>query len=341
MNLSDLNQQQYQQHAIGDAIRLLSIATRRRTSAPGAVADAFLEAYPRAVHADLVRKAAVLPGTTSDASWAGSLVPSKLVDAFLPLLRGASVLSTLPYQPVPFQTPVPRQTADGSFAWVGENLPKPATKFAFDSVKLVPAKAAGVVVVTSELMLLTQPGSIPAIQRAMVNGVTKFVDAQLLGSGAPAGGPKGLLNGVTPVTATADLAKDLGSLVSAFFTAAPDASNPWFVVSPAVKGKIAALEVGTNLRETGGTLLSYPVAVSPGAGTNAILLDVDQLLVADAGASIDVSSEATIEMVDNPAAPTASTVVVSLWQADLAGILVERVINWTMKTGSIQYVAVA
>jgi len=53
------------------------------------------------------------------------------------------------------------------------------------------------------------------------------------------------------------------------------------------------------------------------------------LFADDGGVNIDVSREATVEMNTVPTSPiTASSVYVSLWQANLIGLRAERFINW-------------
>jgi hypothetical protein len=49
-------------------------------------------------------KAAVAPGTTTDATWTQPLVTSRLAAGFLALLRQTSVIGKLPVTAVPFNT---------------------------------------------------------------------------------------------------------------------------------------------------------------------------------------------------------------------------------------------
>ena len=79
-------------------------------------------------------KAAVAPGTTTDATWAGPLVNQTIVNDFLELLRPATILGKIPgLRNVPFNCKIPSQTAGGTYGWVGEAKPKPLTKLAFAS----------------------------------------------------------------------------------------------------------------------------------------------------------------------------------------------------------------
>ena len=48
-----------------------------------------------------------------------------------------------------------------------------------------------------------------------------------------------------------------------------------------------------------------------------------------------------VELVDNPAAPTAATVVTSFWDLNLAGFRVERLVNWQAQPTAAKYLVPA
>ncbi len=79
---------------------------------------------------------------------------------------------------------MPYQVTGSSMKWVGENSPKPATKLGFGNVTLSRLKAAGIVVVSRELMTFSAPGSEQALQQILLNELTAFVDSALLGAAA-------------------------------------------------------------------------------------------------------------------------------------------------------------
>ena len=79
--------------------------------------------------------------------------------------------------------------------------------------------------------------------------------------------------------------------------------------------------------------------LSPSAGANLILLDPPVLAVADGGLELDTSDQAIVQMDDAPAAASATTVYVSLWQDNLTGIRVERTVNWKAAAGSVAFTA--
>ena len=97
-------------------------------------------------------------GHATDATWAGPLVNQNIANEFIELLRPATILGKIPgLRKVPFNTKVPTQTAGGTYGWVGEAKPKPVTKLAFSSTSLGIAKAAGIIVLTEELVRLSNP----------------------------------------------------------------------------------------------------------------------------------------------------------------------------------------
>ncbi len=82
-----------------------------------------------------------------------------------------------------------------------------------------------------------------------------------------------------------------------------------------------------------GGLAGIPVLTSTAVPSSAsgdsiiVLVDAAEILLADdAGVSFDVSEQASIQMNSAPSSSAAQQV--SLWQNNLLGIRVERMINW-------------
>jgi HK97 family phage major capsid protein len=259
--LAEQNRADVQREKTADLMRALSARAFGRPHP----AEYFAERWPRSLHRDVVRrhfeapytKAAVAGGSTQDATWAGPLMVPELMAGFLPLLRAASVLAKLPLTPCPFNTRIAKQTAGSSTAWVGENVPKPVSKLAFGNVTLPWSKTVSFIVVTRALLELVEPGSADQLQQTLKDEMTVFVDKEFLGTTAAVANvrPGGILAGITPVTATADLTADLKTLVNTFFTNRPYLLAPYMVCSPGTASKIAALDVGRNVTVNGGTVL--------------------------------------------------------------------------------------
>lgn len=305
---------------------------------------------------ELVLKAAVAPGTTTDATWAGPLAQmTPLASEFLELLRPATILGKIPgFKRVPFNISIPSQTGGGTYAWVGQNAPKPVGKLTFGTVTLGVTKCAGIVVITEELARLSSPSAEATIRADMVEGIARFLDTEFLDptKAAVAGvSPGSVTNGVTPITTTgttpANARQDIVALLNAL-----TAQNIPIAGSVLVMSEANALALSASLNALGQPLfpniginggsgpMGVSVVTSQSVGNNVILLSPPCILFADdGGVTIDVSREASVQMdsaPDNPA--LATTILTSLWQNNLVGLRAERFINWKKaRTGCVQY----
>lgn len=305
---------------------------------------------------ELYLKAAIAAGTTTDATWAGPLVQiMPLAGEFLDLLRPATIIGKIPnLRQVPFNISVPQQTAGGTYGWVGQGAPKPVTNLQFATLQLGFAKAAGIIVLTEELVRLSTPSAEAAVRNDMIKGIAAFLDSQFVLPAVAAVGvvsPASITNGTTPLTTAgtspANARTDILALIASVLAANGDTSNLVLIMS-----QTNALALGAalnplgqslypNMSQGGGTILGIPVVSSQAAANNVILLDAQGILFADDGqVSIDVSREASLQMDSAPdAVQSDSTVMVSLWQHNLVGLRAERWINWKRATlASVKYV---
>ena len=354
--LADLTRTDFQQLQAADLMRALCASAFGRHEGGGPAAY-FAERWPTSVSKDLVvrafdpglhTKAAVAAGTTTDATWGGPLtVPAALVAAFVPLIARQSALLQLPLRRVPFATPVSTQTGDASYAWVAENKTKPVSKFAFSNVSLGPTKVSGIVVLTKELARLTAPGSVEAMQAALAAGLASFVDRQLLDPAVTAIAgerPASITNGVTAVTGGTTVAEKVAALISAFFTALPQASaSTTLIMSPATAGQLAATGQQPTLTVAGGTAFGLRVVTTPSAEADVIILDPTRVLTAREEAPVlDTSDQAAVQMDSAPTdPPTAAVVLLSFWQHDRVGIKCEWKLTWQALPNSVAYCVVA
>jgi HK97 family phage major capsid protein len=305
---------------------------------------------------ELVLNAAVAPGTSNDATWAGPLAPIQpLATEFLELLRPATILGKIDgFLRVPFNVSVPAQTGGGTYGWVGQGAPKPVTKLQFGTVTITITKCAGIIVITEELARNSSPSAEAIIQKDMINGIAQFLDLQLIDPtvAAVAGvSPGSLTNGVTPITSAgttpANARTDVIAMLNALTAANIPIAGAVLIMSEA---NALALSAALNplgqplfpgLSLTGGTgPLGVKVITSQTAGANIVMVAPPCVLYADdGGVTIDVSREASVQMdsaPDNPA--LATTVLTSLWQNNLVGLRAERFINWKKaRTGCVAY----
>jgi HK97 family phage major capsid protein/HK97 family phage prohead protease len=308
---------------------------------------------------EVMVKAAVAAGTTTDATWAGPLVVAKpLVDEFLELLRPRTLLGRIPgLRQVPFNISVPSQTAGGTYGWVGQGAAKPVTSQAFATVTLTFAKAAGIVVLTEELVRFSSPSAEAVTRESMIAGIAQFLDQQFTDPAVAAVAnvsPASITNGATTTASSgvtgAAARADLSAQIAAFAAAdMPLEGSVWLMNDSNAFGLGLSLNalgqpLFPGVGQDGGTLMGRPVIVSNNVGLRIILVHAPSILFADdGGVSIDVSREASIQMDSAPETPsTASTVLVSLWQRNLIGLRAERFITWLRaRTAAVRVITTA
>ncbi len=292
----------------------------------------------------LQTRAAVAPGTTTNATFAAPLVTTNYANEFLELLRPATLLGRIPgLRKVPFNTSMPAQTAGGTYKWVGQNKMKPVTNAQYASVTLGFAKAAGIIVLTEELVKLSTPSAEAAVRDEMIKGVTQFLDGQFVDSTVAAVAnvnPASITNGVAgtaaSATTTAAARTDIAARIAAFAAANFDLGGLVILMSQSTAFTLglAVNAVGApafpGLGISGGSILGVPVITSEAVGAQIILAHAPSILVADeGGVNIDVSREASLELNSAPTdPPDATSVMTSLWQMNLVGIRAERYITW-------------
>jgi HK97 family phage major capsid protein/HK97 family phage prohead protease len=304
---------------------------------------------------ELVLKAAVAAGTTTDATWAGPLAPIKpLTDEFIAYLRPATILGKIPtFLKVPFNVSIAAQTGGGTYGWVGQGAPKPVGKLAFATVTLGITKCAGIIVITEELARNSSPDAESVIRRDMVAGIAQFLDQQFIDPAAAAVAgvaPGSVTNGVTPITTAgstpANARTDIQAMANAMTALNISTAGAYLILSEsnalALTNALNPLgqQLFPGMGQQGGTIMGYQAVASQAAGTTVALIKPDQILYADdGGVTIDVSREASLQMDSAPmAVPDATVVLTSLWQMNYVGLRAERFVNWKKaRTGVVQY----
>lgn len=297
----------------------------------------------------LLLKAAVAPGTVTDATWAAPLVNQTIASDFIELLRPATILGRIPgLRTVPFNTKVPSQTAGGTYGWVGEANPKPVTKLAFAAETLAIAKAAGIIVLTEELVRLSNPSAEALARNDMIAGIARFLDQQFIDPAvaAVAGvNPASITNGAPTAVATTNPLADIMSLLSHFATNNIPVSGVTIIMSevnalalsfarnPDGSAQFPGIGIG------GGSFAGINIVTSQAAAGLVIAVQPSLILYADdGGVTIDASREASLQMDSAPMSPAdATTVYVSLWQNNLVGLRAERFVNWKRVGASVKY----
>jgi HK97 family phage major capsid protein len=295
-------------------------------------------------------KAAVAPGTTTDAAWAGPLIQTGLATEALNLLRGVSILGQLEryVRLVPFEQRIPRATGPALMGgWIAEGAPAPNLAEAYDSVgPLHATKAGAIVVCTEELVRLSRPAAEATVREHLIGGLAAFLDQQFLLPTivAATGRPASITNGATAITSTgttaAQISADLAGLRAAITT--PGQKLVW-VMRPSTMATISAA-LGAANSGLPATLNALPVIASANSPQQIVLLDGAGVLVADEGGfEASTTREATLQMSDAPMFPAdATSVYRSLWPENEVGIKALRWINWLRASnGAVAYMTTA
>jgi len=313
-------------------------------------------------------KAAVGVGTTTDATWASPLIAyNVMASEFIEYLRPNTIIGRIPgLRRVPFNIQMPRTTSASSAGWVGENAPKPVSAMAFDTVQLRWAKAAGIVVLTDELVRFSNPSAEAVVRQDLVDTITQFLDRQFVDPSVAAVtnvSPASITQGVTGVTPTgtneAALRADVATLFANLLTLNLSPSGGVWIMTQqqALRLSLMVNSLGQssfpNINAEGGTLFGYPVVASenipsttgsPTEGYPIIFALAKEILLADDGQVVlDASNQASIQLDGAPDSPPgASTAYISMWQMNMTGLRAERWINWLKRrTGVVQFISSA
>jgi hypothetical protein len=278
------------------------------------------------------------PATTGNATWAAPLVGVEvLVDGFLAVTHSASLLGRIPgIRRIPFQTRVPTEDQSPNFGWVAEAGVTPVVQAGFGAgVTLGIRKVAGIVAFTQELVTAMPPGAEAAMRDTLVNALVHVVDKSFID---PASGeivntrPKSITSGVTPTPPGADFAASVAALLDAFFAGRPGAQAVSIIAAPRQAARLRVLN--------GGAGPGFPIVETDAAGTAIVVVDGRAIVYCDGGVEVSVSDAAAVQMNTTPDdPPSATTVIVSLWQENLVGFRPVRAVNWSAQAGAVQYLA--
>jgi hypothetical protein len=304
-----------------------------------------------------VFKAAVTGGSTLSGSWAEDLVgdtTSAFAD-FVEYLRPQTILGKFgtngipSLRRVPFRVPLVAQTAGGAGYWVGEGAAKPLTAFDFSRTTMEPLKVANIAVLTEEVIRDSSPSAEAIVRDALRDALVARLDVDFIDPAktAVAGvSPASITNGSTDDVASsgddADAIRlDVRSVFARFILANNAPSSGVWIMSATTALALSMMVNPLGQSEfpgismTGGTFQGMPVIVSEYAGDVIILVNANDVYLADeGGVSIDLSREASLQMDNAPtmnsATPTGTTTV-SMFQTNSVAFRAERTINWARR----------
>jgi HK97 family phage major capsid protein len=300
---------------------------------------------------EAMQKASVVAGSAVSGTWAADLVLTEggAFADFAEFLRPETILGKIAgLRNVPFDTALGISTIAGGGGWVGEGLPKPLTAFNVDKTTLAPLKCANIVVLTEDLLRRESYSAETLVRDEMQNALVQLIDTAFIdpaNAGTANVKPASITNGAPHSAASGtgdadDVRTDLRSLINEFI-AANSQSGPIVLVMRATDALGAGMMVNAlgqpefpNISMGGGSLfpgLSVVTSQTVPSGTVVAVQPNDIFFADDGGFMVDVSREASLQMLDNPTndtvTPTATSLV-SLWQTNSVGFRCERVLNW-------------
>jgi hypothetical protein len=309
-----------------------------------------------------IEKAEVPAGSTQSGSWAEDLVgdtTSAFAD-FVEYLRPQTILGKFgnngipSLRRVPFRVPLISQTGGGAGYWVGEGKAKPLTSFDFARTTLEPLKVANICVLTDEVIRDSSPSAEAIVRDQLVEALKArldidFIDpAKTASAGvSPASITNAAANGAASGTGDADdVRADIRSLLQEYIAANNPPTSGVLIMQ---SGTALALSMMVNalgqnefngIGMNGGNLLGIPVITSEHVPSGIIVMvnASDVYLADEGGFRLDMSREASVEMLDSSltgdsigVVPGTAASTVSLWQTNSVGFLAERTINWAAR----------
>lgn len=311
-----------------------------------------------------VVKANVTAGSTLSGNWAEHLVgdETSAFSDFVEYLRPMTILGKFgnggvpSLRRIPFRVPLVSQTAGGAGYWVGEGTAKPLTSFDFSRTTLEPLKVANIAVLTMEVLRDSSPSAELIVRDQLAAALQARLDIDFIdpAKSASAGvSPASILNGISAIPSTGNTAdairEDMRLLFSAFI-AANNAPTSGVWVMPATTALALSMMVNAlgqpefpGVSMNGGTLGGLPVITSEymptvSGGSYVALVNAQDIYLGDEGGlAVDMSREASLQMLDNPTndsvTPTATTMV-SMFQTNSVAFRAERTINWARRRNS-------
>jgi HK97 family phage major capsid protein len=302
-----------------------------------------------------VMKAAVAAGDTTTSGWASQLVyQQNLASEFIEYVRPMTILGKLKLRNIPFNVRMGEQNGTGTANWVGQGAPVPVSKPGFTSQSLGIAKASALMAIDEELARSSSPSAELLVRDDLAAVISTFLDVQFVDPNVAASAnvsPASVTNGVTPVTATgttaATLRTDLATLMKDMADNDLSLADCALIMTPNQAMQISlmlnslGLPLYPGMGVNGGTLLGLPVITSnsanipgsPNSGCQIILINQREVFLADDGQiTVDVSREASIQLLDNPTntstGSTTATSMVSMFQTHSLALRAVRYINW-------------
>ena len=295
----------------------------------------------------VLERATQTAADTTTAGWAAEIMVEykRQADEFIELLRPMTVLTQITPRRLTFDgtgsIKIPKQSAGVSGGWISELGAIPVGELTTAEITLTPAKLGVIVVVSQEAINQSDPQILQVVRDDMLAGTAQPLDALFVSNtAASAPAPAGILNGITPESASAivggsdldDATADLKGLEAELAAANVPGPWTWIMHSSAYNSLLYMRETGTGVYAfrdelRGGTLSGHRVVVSNNVTSDDVILVAENQILYATGRAPEVSltNEASLHMSDTPdanlntgagAGPVTTTPVRSLFQTD-------------------------
>ena len=351
--LRDLTDSQYTNIKSLDAARWVGcLAFARLKHGQVSPLEVFRTKWPKSPHLSLLEQTMdriTRPKAAVGAIHGGasSLMPAEFMAALVTLARPLSVVEQVQRftTRAPFNTRIIAESVVPTVAaWTGAGFPKIVIKGTLDSTSLPPRKIAAISISTEELLTFGALGSAEMMRSILVGSVAEKTDDSFTNPAVAAVAdvsPASITHGITPVAFTGAPDVDFDNLDSAFVAGGGRMGRAVYLLSTA-NAQALSRSGGDGFQNVeSGKIGVVPALMSDGVGDRVILIDAPRVLIADDGAgAVDSTNAAAVEMSD---APTQNDIagtgaaLVSLWQNNLVGLLLERFINWEALPGAVAY----
>jgi HK97 family phage major capsid protein/HK97 family phage prohead protease len=302
----------------------------------------------------MVKANVIAVNTTTDSALIGNeagfadfveyLRPMTIVGKF-----GTNGVSAL--RRVPFRIPLIKQTGASVGYWVGEGKPKPLAKPSWGRTELAPLKAANIAVATMEALRDSSPSAEVLLRDDLAAAIAAAIDSAFIdptNAGSAGVKPASITNGLSAITSSgndaAAIREDVRAAMGVFVANENPIDSGVWIMSSTTALALSLMRTALDAREfpgitvNGGTFEGLPVITSSYASDNVVLVNAQDVWFADdGGVAVDMSTEASLQMLDNPTndsvTPTA-TAMVSMFQTNSVAFRAERTVNWTRRRDS-------
>jgi HK97 family phage major capsid protein len=257
---------------------------------------------------------------------------------------------------IPFRVPLISQSAKGTAYWTGEGKGKPVTKMGAGRTELAPLKIAVITAATMELLRDSSPSAERLIRDDLAAGIIEGIDVSFIdpsNAGASNIEPASItydnaaMNVASGGGGAENVRHDVRAAITKFLAAGNSLTSGVWIMSAqqALALSMMVNDLGTRefpgIGVNGGTFYELPVITSEHVSGYVVLVSAQDIWLGDdGGISIDMSTEASLEMragddegptLNIGSAPPVAASLVSLWQTNSVGFRAERTINWARR----------